>query len=66
MPLKVGLEQTLEWAAWPPLWAAQPSLHHLASRFVHGQVYDPYNLFSHVLLSVSNQIENHLIKQLKT
>ena len=43
-----------------------PSLHCLTSRFVHGPVCDPYTLFSYVLLSVSNQIENHLIKQLKT
>jgi hypothetical protein len=43
---------------------AGPPLHRLASRFVHGQVWVQYTLFSHVMLFVSNQIENPLIKQL--
>jgi hypothetical protein len=38
----------------------------LATRFVHGQVCGPYVLFSHIILSVSNRIQNPLIKQLKT
>ena len=45
---------------------AGPSQHRLASRFVHGQVRAQYTLFLYVSLSISNQIENHLIKQLKT
>ena len=57
------------------LWSRPPNLPYgpasplqclLASRFVHGQVCGPYVLFSHVILSVSNRIENPLIKQLKT
>ena len=32
---------------------------HLTSCFVHDRVCDPYTLFSYVLLSVSNRIENH-------
>jgi len=38
----------------------------LASCFVHGQVCGPYDLFSHVSLSVSNQIENPMINNFKT
>ena len=47
-----------------PYGPTSPSLCHLGLRFVDGQVHSPYVLFSHVMLSVSNQIENHLIKQL--
>ena len=43
---------------------AGPSQRRLTSRFVHGQVCDPYTLFSPIMLSVSNRIKNPLIKQL--
>ena len=43
---------------------ASPSLCHLTSCFVYDQVCGPYTLFSHVMLSVLNRIENSLIKQL--
>ena len=45
---------------------ASPAQLCLTSRFVHSQVCGPYDLFLHVMLSVSNGIENPLIKQLKT
>jgi hypothetical protein len=34
--------------------------------FVHGQVWAQYTLFSYVLFSVSNWIENHMVKYFKT
>ena len=43
-----------------------PSLCLLAQYFVHGQVRGPYVLFSHIILSISNQIENPLINNFKT
>ena len=47
-----------------PYGPAGPSQCCLISRFIHGQVCGPYDLFSHVSLSVLNRIENPLIKQL--
>jgi len=38
----------------------------LTSRFVHGQVFIPYDLFSPISLSVSNRIENPLTNNFKT
>jgi hypothetical protein len=38
---------------------------HLTSRFVHSQVCGPYDLFSHISLSVLNQIENPIINNFK-
>ena len=41
-----------------------PSQRRLISHYVHGQVRAQCTLFLYVSLSVSNQIKNHLIKQL--
>ena len=43
---------------------ASPSQRCLASRFIHGQVQAQYTLFLYVSLSISNRIENPLIRQL--
>jgi hypothetical protein len=48
-----------------PLWPASQSQPSLTSSFVHGQVCFSYVIFSPMLLSISNQIKNPLIKQLK-
>ena len=45
---------------------AGPPQCHLASRFVHGQVCGPFTLFSPIMLSISNRIENPLINNFKT
>ena len=44
---------------------AGPPQHCIASCFVHGLVWAEYTLFSYVMLSVSNQIENYLINNFK-
>ena len=46
--------------------SAGPAQLHLISRFVHSQVCGPYDLFLHVSLSVSNQIENPMINNFKS
>ena len=64
MSYEAGLEQPLEQATQPPLWAS-PSLRRLAPSFVLGQVRAQYTLLLYVSFSISNRIENPLIDNFK-